>query len=432
MKKLFTSLVIGMLLCKSVTIQAQGKAVNPDSIQTKMRWFNDAKLGIFITWGIYAVKGIPESWAFYLNQISLPDYMLQLKDFTASKYDPAGMAGLIKESGARYAVFVTQHHDGVALWPATDYPMTVVKKTPAKRDLVQPLFDELRKRDIKCGAYFSLLNWAHEDFPRFRKDSLRYDAKQDTVRLKRFTDLAAREIKDLSVRYNPDLFWFDGDWDLTAAQWKAADIRQQILSHNPNAIINARLPDYGDYATPEQDWAVGASKNRWWELCMTINNSWGFKQRDTAWKSPYEVIHIFAEVIGNGGNLLLDIGPRADGSIPEPEMHLLKELGKWTHKHSDAIFNTVAGLKPGHFYGPSTFSKDSSTLYLFLPAKSNGEVYFRGLKNKVKSIHIVGNDTPLTWHTVGQHMQFINVPPAMQDEYMTVLAVKLDGPAIIK
>lgn len=168
---------------------------------------------------------------------------------------------------------------------------------------------------------------------------------------------------------------------------------------------------------------------------MTTNNNWGYQPQDTAWKTPYEIITIFADVISNGGNLLLDIGPKADGTIPPQQVHILKELGQWNKKHAAAIFGTLGGLPQGHFYGATTLSKDSSTLYLFLPGKMSGDVMIKGLKNKIETISVVGGGQPLKHKIVGKiswspvpGLVYITVPPAVQDKYMTVVAVKLDGP----
>lgn len=151
----------------------------------RMKWFHDAKLGIFIHWGIYSVNGIDESWSFYNGYISYPDYLKQLNGFTAAKYNPGEWASLIKESGAKYAVITSKHHDGVALWDSKAGDLTVVKKTPAARDLIAPLCSELRKDGIKTGLYFSLLDWSNPDYPNFTKNEKRYD--NDSTRWARFT-----------------------------------------------------------------------------------------------------------------------------------------------------------------------------------------------------------------------------------------------------
>ncbi|MFZ6010402.1 MAG: alpha-L-fucosidase, partial [Bacteroidota bacterium] len=153
----FNFALVFFVLCY-VHTSGQGK-INSSSISNKMQWFADAKLGIFIHSGIYAVKGVDESWSFYNRKIDYASYMEQLKSFTLSKYDPAQWAELIRESGARYAVITTKHHDGVAMYDTKMNDLSVVKATPAQRDMIRPFFDELRKRNIKCGAYYSLIDW---------------------------------------------------------------------------------------------------------------------------------------------------------------------------------------------------------------------------------------------------------------------------------
>ncbi|MFN8240714.1 MAG: alpha-L-fucosidase [Bacteroidales bacterium] len=179
------------LLLVSECATAQAPAVN----DAKMKWFHDARLGIFIHWGIYSVDGIDESWSFYNGYISYPDYMKQLSGFTASAYNPGDWAALIKESGAKYAVITTKHHDGVALWNTSAGDLNVVRKTPAARDLVTPLCKALVKNNIKVGTYFSLLDWSHPDYPNFTQKEKKYTS--DTARWNRFTKFNFAQIREL-------------------------------------------------------------------------------------------------------------------------------------------------------------------------------------------------------------------------------------------
>ncbi|WP_298710297.1 alpha-L-fucosidase [Chitinophaga sp.] len=413
----------------------QQQKTNPEEIKEKMQWFADAKLGIFIHWGIYSVNGIDESWSFHNKKISHADYMAQIKGFTASKYDPQAWADLIAASGARYTVITTKHHDGVALWDTKLNDLSTAKATPAKRDVLTPFFEAIRQRGIKAGAYFSLIDWTSDDYPGYLKDSSRYQIKDDTARWERFRKFYQGQMAEVMTQFNPDLWWFDGDWEHSADEWEAQKVRKMLTTHNPNTIINGRLMGYGDYDTPEQNFPVQRPNFHWWELCMTINNNWGWQPQDTNWKTPYEVITIFADAIGNGGNMLLDIGPREDGTIPPEEENVLRELGKWNKKHETAIFGTLGGIPQGHFYGPTTLSKDSSTLYLFLPARQSGEIMVKGLDNAIKEITVVGNGTKLKHKIVGKiswspvpGIVYINVPETVLDQYMTVLELKLDKP----
>ncbi len=426
-----TLLISSLIVLGAMAGFAQSK-INPNDIKDKMQWFADAKLGIFIHAGIYSVDGVDESWSFHNKKISHADYMKQLKGFTLKKYDPAAWADLILESGARYAVITTKHHDGVAMYDTKMNNLSSVKATPAKKDMIKPFFDELRKRNLKCGAYYSLIDWSHADYPGFVKDSSRYKVENDYERWNRFRQFFQGQIREISTQFNPDLWWFDGDWEHSAEQWESEKVRNIILSNNPKAIINSRLQGYGDYETPEQNFPVTRPKFNWWELCMTTNDNWGF-HNDNNWKTPYEVISIFVDAVSNGGNLLLDMGPMEDGTIPEGQIHVLKELGAWNVKNGEAIFNTIGGIPQGHFYGPTTLSKDSTVLYLFLHGKTSGPIMLKGLDNKIEEISVVGNGTQLAHKIVGKiswshvpGLVYIDVPENVLDKYITVIKLKLD------
>lgn len=401
----------------------------------RMQWFADAKLGIFVHWGIYAVDGIDESWSFFNGKISHADYMKQLRGFTASAYDPQAWAALAKRSGARYAVLTTRHHDGVALWDSAQ-GINVVRDTPARRDLVGPFVDALRDNGMKVGLYYSLPDWSYKDYDVFTRQRKRYDAAREPQRWQRFLDYYQGQIADLQRRYRPDLVWFDGDWEHNAGEWQSARLRADMLARNPGVIINSRLNEYGDYATPELGLPVVKPWQPYWELCLTMNRSWGYQPRDTEYKSPNQIIQIFAQTIGMGGNLLLDIGPKADGSIDPRQVEILEKLGRWTHKHAEAIYGTTAGIGLDHFAGPSTLSKDRRTIYLFLEGRPNGDVLVKGLDNKVLSARVVGGGQPVQAQVLGKYdwakhpgLLFLSVPQDAQDADITVVALELDAPA---
>jgi alpha-L-fucosidase len=411
---------------------AQISTFGQQNTNEKMQWFHDAKLGIFVHWGIYAVDGIDESWSFFNEYLSYEDYLKQLNGFTASNYDPAAWAKLIAESGAKYAVLTSKHHDGVALWDTKFGELNVVKKTPAARDLITPFCIELRKNDLKVGLYFSLLDWSHPVYPNFTKSQKRYT--DDSLKWSRFVRFNFNQIDELQKKFNPDLIWFDGDWEQSAEKWRAKELREMLLQTNPKIIINSRLAGYGDYATPEQGVPLSKPKDDFWELCMTMNDSWGYQQNDENYKTPNQIIRIFTDCISKGGNLLLDIGPKADGSIDEKQVEILKELGRWTKKHSEAIYTTNAGIPADYFSGPSTLSNDSTTLFLFLENKPIGPIAIKGVKNKINRIRVVGNGTKLKWDikmkqywSENPGMLYIEIPENVLDEQVTVIAVQLDG-----
>lgn len=411
----------------------------------KMEWFEDAKLGIFIHYGIYAVNGIAESWSFKNNQISYEDYMKQLQGFTAKNYDPEQWAKLFKEAGTKYAVLTSKHHDGVALWDTKLSDLSVVKKTPAARDLIVPYAKALRSEGIKVGIYFSHLDWSHPDYATVYNATSNYhptndhfdyptSGVEDQARWNKFVDFRNGQLKELFDLVNPDLWWFDGDWTRTSEQWKMKELRQSLLSWNPNAILNARMAGYGDYATPEQGVPIFGPQGPW-ELCMTINDSWGYQKKDNNQKSVNYIIRVFADCISMGGNLLLDAGPMEDGTFTPEQTERLKGLGRWTHKHAEAIYGTTRGLPFGHFYGPTTLSKDRKTIYCFVLDSPKDDIVVKGIQNKVTNVRLLGTNETLAskrnggaeWNKIPGVLQ-ITLPVNKLDKNVTVVAIDLDSP----
>ena len=421
-KALLIILLFSIFNIYDVTAQADEDAQKA----SRMEWFSEAKLGIFIHWGIYAVNGIDESWSFFNGYISHEEYMKQIDGFKAKKYDPEYWAELIRESGAKYAVLTSKHHDGVALWP------TKCNDLHLGKDYVSPLMKALRKEGLKAGLYFSLLDWSHPDYPNLTREEKRYD--DEPARWDQFVDFNFCQLEEIVTKFNPDLYWFDGDWEQSAEKWHAPQIREMILNANPDAIINSRLQGYGDYATPEQGLPISKPEDEYWELCMTMNDSWGYQHNDLNYKTPNQVIRIFVDCISMGGNLLLDIGPKADGTIADEQVHILKELGRWTNKHSEAIYGSNAGIPYEYYYGPTALSADKKTLYLFVDGKTIGPIMLKGLKNKVNRIWVVGNGTKLNYDIKMKQywsekpgILYIDVPDEVLDPQVTVISILLDG-----
>ncbi|MGN6788813.1 MAG: alpha-L-fucosidase [Rhodanobacteraceae bacterium] len=435
---------LGALLCVLACLAAPAFAAPPATATrdadaqaaakaARIQWFADAKFGIFIHWGIYAVDGITESWSFFDGYVSYADYMKQAKGFTASHYDPQGWADLIEASGAKYAVLTSKHHDGMALWD-TKQGLNVVKDTPAHRDLVAPFVKALRKDGLKVGLYFSLIDWSSPLYPAFTHDQTRYQIKDDPARWDRFVTYYQDQVHDLTRRFHPDLYWFDGGWEHTAEEWHAKQLHDWIRAHNPDAIINGRLPGFGDYGTPEQGVPITRPPDKYWELCLTMNNSWGWQPNDNHFKTPHEIIRILSGTLDMGGNLLLDIGPRADGTIPKIEADTLRQVGRWVKKNQEAIYGSQAGIPHGYYLGDSTLSKDRKTLYLFVDGKPGGAVLLKGLANRVLVARVVGNGTMLSPQRLGATLGgapallAIDVPDYALDPDVTVIALELDGP----
>lgn len=446
MKKLI--LITALISCELLSImklnaQQIHKKSTADSLN--MQWFEDAKLGIFIHYGIYDVDGTVESWPIYNNEIPYKTYMDQAKRFTASKYDPKAWAELFKEAGAKYAVLTSKHCDGFALWDTKVSKLSSVKGSPAKRDLVTPFANAMREAGIKVGMYYSHIDWSHPDYATVfdgkdpnPKNPNKWDYPAsgiaDTNRWNKYLTFRDAQVKELIKIANPDLWWFDADWTRTAEQWKAKELREIMKRANPQTIINSRMQGYGDYLTPEQGLPVTAP-NGPWELCMTINDSWGYRSIDTNFKSLNYIVRVFAECIGNGGNLLLDMGPKEDGTFIEEQISIVKGLGRWTKKHDEAIYGTRRGMPLGHFYGPTTLSKDRKTLYCFLLDDPKEDVIIKGIRNKIKSIRVLGSNKQLEYKLNGGAV-WLNIPPVLLinlpkdqlDVNATVIAIELDSP----
>ncbi|MGA0431364.1 MAG: alpha-L-fucosidase [Flavobacteriaceae bacterium] len=415
---------------------AQAPYAQQSQNEHKMDWFGEAKLGIFIHWGLYAVDGISESWSFYNEYISHEDYLKQLGGFTAKDYNPKKWAQLIAESGAQYSIITTKHHDGFALWDTQYGTLNAAQHSPAKRDLITPFVQAIRKKGLRVGLYFSLPDWSFEDYTHFTTNKKRYTIEEDPQRWAKYLNYMNGQLAELKTRYAPDIWWFDGDWEHQATEWDSSGIREFLSADQPQVIFNSRLNGKGDYATPEIGVPVYRPKDSFWELCMTINDSWGYQGNDTNYKSPMQVIDIFVDCISKGGNLLLNISPKADGTIPDQQSHLLKELGRWTKKHEAAIYKTQRGIAYEHFYGPTALSNDRKTLFVFVrDYPKDGKIVIKGLSNTIHRAYVVGNGTILEQQKISKvywnrypGIDYISIPKSAIDPYYTVVALVLDGP----
>ena len=435
MRKLLFLIVL--LVVFAPVSRAQSAPETAEVKAERMAWFADAKLGIFIHWGIYSRGDWSESWSFHNGKVSMADYFAQEADFTAEKYDPAEWVRLIRESGARYTVITSKHHDGFALWDTKAGDLSAVKTSAAGRDVLTPFVDEVRRQGgLKLGLYYSLLDWSREEYPFvLRTGPARYDIREDPERWQRFLAFDNAQLQEINGAYHPDLLWFDGDWDFSSEDWRAPEIVAMLRETNPDIIINSRIQGNGDYATPELGVPVVRPADRWWETCMTINDSWGFRKQDRNFKSPQIVLNMLCDCMSKGGNLLLDIGPRADGTIPVEEVEMLKELGRWTAKHAEAVYGTRAGIPAGHVQGYTTLNKAGDILYIYLPYAPAESIQVSGLKTPVKRVRVVGNGAELKvrlyndidWSEV-PGVYYFEVPATVLDHRMTVLAVELDGP----
>ncbi|PIF45556.1 alpha-L-fucosidase [Chryseobacterium sp. 52] len=425
--RFFKAFFLGLAV-SSYSINAQTKPLD----NRKMEWFKNAKLGIFIHWGIYSVDGISESWSFFNNYINHENYMKQLDGFSASQYKPDEWAKLIKESGAQYAVITTKHHDGISLWNSkAEKAITIPAHSLAKKDVLTPFINSLKKSGLKTGLYFSLPDWSHPYYDINTRTKKRYEIKNDPKRWQQFVHYYQAQLSELSSQYNPDLLWFDGDWEHSSAEWNAPQTLSILKKKNPDIIINSRLNDHGDYDTPEQGIPVVRPQNEYWELCYTMNNSWGYQPYDDHYKTPNMMVRTLTDVISMGGNLLLNIGPKADGTIPEKQIQVLKNLGRWTSKNKEAIYGTSHGIPFENYKGKSSVSETKQSIFLYLEEQKDF-VKIYGLASKPDAVKIVGEEnSQLNFSFNQNNTMTIDLSDVKFDQDVTTVKMTFKEPPVL-
>jgi alpha-L-fucosidase len=315
-----------------------------------------------------------------------------------------------------------------------------VMHSPCGRDAFGEFADAMREEGIRVGVYFSLIDWHHPDYPAFRTHDQPYRwgawPKADAERWPRFVEFMFAQVRELLTNYGTiDLIWFDGGWERSVEEWRARELHDMIRELQPGIVINDRLPGFGDYTTPEQ-FVPAQAPGRPWEVCMTINESWGYNPADTRFKSVGQLIHTLCEVAGRGGNLLLNVSPMGDGRLQPELVERIDAVTSWMGKHGESILGTSAGLEPWQFYGPST--RRGNIVYLHLLMRPYETISVRGVPIRhVRSVRVVGSGAELKFWTRASIVDellkrdalgalTIVVPEHALDEYATVLAVEFD------
>jgi len=292
--------------------------------------------------------------------------------------------------------------------------------------------------------YFSLSDWHHPDYPPFTEADKPYNffalPQPTDAQWARYLDLLFGQVRELLTNYGSvDVIWFDGHWERHPPEkWKAAELRAMIKSLQPEILINDRLPGCGDFDTPEQ-FIPPQPPAATWETCMTMNESWGYSPQDTRYKSPRQLIHSLCEVASRGGNLLLNVGPKGDGTLPAEQVERLEVVAQWMARNGESIVGTTPGLEPWQFYGPST--RRGNRIYLHALMRPYETVSVRGVPiRRVVSVRALAQDTELT-HTSRCSIidELLNadpfgeltiaVPEAVIDPYATVIALDMVPPS---
>jgi alpha-L-fucosidase len=368
-------------------------------------WFRAARFGMFVHWGHVSQQGLELSWPMaggvgvlpYSSPVSVADYHASAATFAPDLDAPKQWARLAADAGMRYAVLTTRHHDGYSLWP------TKHGDHHSSQDLVGAFVDACRAEGLRVGLYYSLSDWHHPDYPPLTEEDRPYGfspKRSAPEAWERFLAYLFGQVTELLTNYGPiDVLWFDGGWERSADEWRSDDLRRLIRDLQPDCLVNERLPGHGDFTTPEQFVPASAPAGAW-ETCMTMNSTWGYCPADTGYKSSRVLVHTLCEVAGRGGNLLLNVSPRGDGSLPPEQVERLGEVAAWTQKYGAAIFETAPGLEPWQWYGPSTASLDGATIYAHCVSRPYDTVTVRGMPiRRVQSVTDVASGRDLAFTT---------------------------------
>ena len=420
-----------------------------------MKWWREARFGMFIHWGVYSVpagtykdkriSGIGE-WIMNNGKIPVAEYKAYAKEFNPIRYNPDEWVRLAKEAGMKYIVITSKHHDGFALFDSKVTDWDVVDATPYGKDLLKPLAQACKKHGIKLGFYYSQAqDWNHAGGA---ANGGHWDPAQDGDMNEYIQKIAAPQVREILTNYGDiAVLWWDTQTDMTRQR---ADMIQPLLKLQPGIITNNRLGGGypGDTETPEQFIPATGFKDRDWETCMTMNNTWGYKSYDNSWKSSKKLIRNLVDIASKGGNYLLNVGPTSMGEIPQPSVERLHEIGKWMKVNGESIYGTTASPFEKLTWGRCTKKELDNGAILYLHVfdwPEDGTLIVPGLKNKVKQAHMLADRRTetnpiaaifsgifsifapsLKIETVGEDLK-IALPQKSLDDNDTVIVLKVEG-----
>ena len=450
----------------AASMLAASSAVNaPPAVpprDQRMQWWRDARFGMFIHFGLYSapggtwdgkpVGGVGE-WLLLNARIDPIAYEKALvPQFNPVKFDAREWARIAKDAGMGYVVITTKHHDGFALWDSavSDYD---VMATPFRRDIMRELSDAVRAEGLRMCWYHSIMDWHHPDYqPRREWDRRPVDPQS----FPRYVDYMHAQLRELLTRYGDiGILWFDGEWEGTWNHDWGKKTDDLVRSLQPGIIVNNRVDSgragmegftadehaRGDYGTPEQTIPPNGMPGKDWETCMTMNDTWGYKSADGNWKSAQTMIRMLCDIASKGGNFLLNVGPKGDGTIPEESVARLRRIGEWMKVNGEAIHGTQASPFPRKFpWGrvttkhPFRSGAQATTLYLHVfewPA--SGSIRLDGISNEpAGTVRVLGAParTPAA-HREGSAIVVDGIGSAAVDGDCTVIAVDIAGvPAV--
>ncbi|NLE67583.1 MAG: alpha-L-fucosidase [Lentisphaerae bacterium] len=352
-------------------------------------WFVNDRFGMFIHWGLYALPARHE-WIKHHEQIPDADYDKYFKHFDPDMYNPDLWAAAASNAGMKYFVITTKHHEGFCLWDSklTDYKAT---NTPAGRDLLRPMVDAFRRRNMRVGLYHSLIDWHHPDFVIDDMHSMRNSPDRKKLNAKRvqarYAEYLHGQVREILSQYGKiDILWFDFSYPAGKSgrganwigkgreDWKSEALLKLVRELQPQVILDDRLdlPDGWDIKTPEQfqprEWVKVDGKPVVWEACQTFSGSWGYHRDEESWKSVDMLVQMLIDTVSKGGNLLLNVGPTGRGEFDRRALERLDGMGEWMRRHARSIYGCTQA--PAEFKAPQdcrlTFNPAKKRLYVHL------------------------------------------------------------------
>lgn len=431
------ALLIGQALAQKNYLQES----KPDKTK-RMQWWDDATFGMFIHWGLYAVpageyngRGGGAEWIMDSHKIPVSEYEKYAAQFNPQRFNAKEWVRIAKDAGAKYIVITSKHHDGFSIWDSKITEYDVMDATPFKRDILKELADACKAADIQFGLYHSIMDWHQPDA---KSKDFPHQSIVDPDFTKYREQYLKPQLKELITKYNPSILWFDGEWIPEWTEEQGKDLYNYLRKLKPSLIINNRIGKArggfqgmnkyenaaGDFGTPEQE-ILKTSSQEYWESCMTLNNNWGFVKNDNNWKTAQSLIDNLVDITAKGGNYLLNVGPSADGMIPEPSQMRLAEIGQWMKINREAIYNTkgLATYKEGENL-KFTASNDGKTVYAIFNKVNGNELKFSTIKPKIGSqIFLLGSKQALKWTTT-ESTTVVTLPADLPGSFAWTLKIQ--------